>query len=264
MDFKELDKYIKAIENVPHMIDAALEMCGQDSYDNYICRIRNFSEAYEELSKLDAEQILNEALFNTEGEPELIKKLLRLWRVKLYPNKYDGYVFDINLKWGHLDKTYRKKLSVQGVLSEVETNNYLSCLFRLSEMAEAKSHRLLDVVNRLKAMAGIDTPDQKRTIDEEALKTYFNKSFFGAGMGSNYWLSYVISLRKNWCDKDFGRIAIMTYESRYMLSIKKPQTFKSFYQEFCRLVGCQFHKDYKPYNLDITKDISIEFSYLLR
>lgn len=164
MDFKELDKYIKAIKNVPHMIDAALEMCGQDSYDNYICRIRNFSEAYEELSKLDAEQILNEALINTDGKQGQIKKLLKFWKAKLYPNKYQGYIFDIDLKWGDLNNTYRKKLSAQGVLDETEADSYLSCLFRLTEIAEAQGHCLLDVINRLRTMAGIDS-QKKNTND---------------------------------------------------------------------------------------------------
>lgn len=103
-----------------------------------------------------------------------------------------------------------------------------------------------------------------RIIDEEGLKAYFNRSFFGAGMSGNYWLSYIISLRTERKPKDFACIASMTYFSKFLQLTKKPQTFKEFYKEFCRLVGCQYKESYKPSKLTPPNDIKTEFGYLLR
>lgn len=99
-------------------------------------------------------------------------------------------------------------------------------------------------------------------IDEEGLKALFKPSFMGKGMNANYWSLYIPSLRKNWSDIDYARIASLTYNSKYMN--RKPNIFKTFYEQFCRLVGCQYHKDYKPSKLKPNGEIEKEFSYLLR
>lgn len=150
MDFKELDKYIVAMKFAKTVIEGGLNLIGEDSADRYNSRCRNFAEAYNELEKVEIESILSEALSNTDGEPKRTKKLLELWRIKLYPNQYDGLIFDIDVRWGDLDTTYRKKMESQGVLNHSEADLYLMSLERLICMAEAKSHALLDIINRLK------------------------------------------------------------------------------------------------------------------
>lgn len=51
------------------------------------------------------------------------------------------------------------------------------------------------------------------------------------------------------------------------MSAKKPQTFSEWYQYFCKNVGCEYNKDYKPSNLpelkalrqkDMTKEELVE------
>ena len=150
MTNKELDKYIVAMKFAKTAIGSGLNLIGEDSADRYKSRCRNFAEAYNELEKVEIESVMSEALSNTDGEPNRTKKLLELWRVKLNPNQYDGLIFDVDVRWGELDTTYRKKFESQGVLEHSETDLYLRSLERLICMAEAKSYALLDIINRLK------------------------------------------------------------------------------------------------------------------
>lgn len=150
MDFKELDKYIVAMKFAKTVIESGLNFIGEDSADRYKSRCRNFAEAYSGLEKVEIEYVMSEALSNTNGEPQRTKKLLELWRIKLNPNQYDGLIFDIDVRWGDLNTTYREKFESQGVLNHSETDLYLLSLERLICMAEAKSHALLEIINRLK------------------------------------------------------------------------------------------------------------------
>lgn len=151
MEFKELDRYVVAMKFAKTTIESGLNLIGEDSADRYKSRSRNFVEAYNELENIEIESIMSEALSNTEGEPKKTEKMLKLWRIKLAPNQHDGLIFDVDVRWGDIDTTYREKLEGQGVLNHADADLYLRSLERLICIAEAKSHALLEIINRLKS-----------------------------------------------------------------------------------------------------------------
>ena len=50
------------------------------------------------------------------------------------------------------------------------------------------------------------------------------------------------------CGKDYARVALMLYESRCIMNM--PRTFTDWYKRFCRIVGCEFNKNYRKGALD--------------
>ena len=46
-------------------------------------------------------------------------------------------------------------------------------------------------------------------------------------------------------DKDLARVALLIYESKWFLS-NDYRTFSKWYRDFCKIVGCKYHKDYAP------------------
>ena len=73
---------------------------------------------------------------------------------------------------------------------------------------------------------------------------------------------YTDDLKQNWSDKDFAKIALMIYDSGKLMPAMRPNTFKSWYEKFCGLVGCRFHKDYKPSILNPDDNLRRIFYYL--
>ena len=103
-----------------------------------------------------------------------------------------------------------------------------------------------------------------RSIKEEELKAYFKLSFRGGGNGNiDYFTNNLLpDLKQNWSDKDFAKIALMIYDSGKLMPAMRPNTFKSWYEKFCGLVGCRFHKDYKPSILNPDDNLRRIFYYL--
>jgi hypothetical protein len=54
----------------------------------------------------------------------------------------------------------------------------------------------------------------------------------------------------------------LIYNSKKM-SAKKPQTFSEWYQYFCKIVGCEYNKEYKPSKLKDSEGLEKEFAFLL-
>ena len=87
----------------------------------------------------------------------------------------------------------------------------------------------------------------EREINEDGLRECFRIAFRGAGNGNiDYFTNNLLpDLKQKWSDKDFAKIALMIYNSGELTSAMRPNTFKEWYQRFCKLVGCGFH-EYKP------------------
>lgn len=95
---------------------------------------------------------------------------------------------------------------------------------------------------------------------------YFIASFKGIGNGN---INYYKRLEENLTDAsrersvmEYAKIALLIYNSKKM-SAKKPQTFSEWYQYFCKIVGCEYNKDYKPSKLQATESLEREFYFLL-
>lgn len=94
---------------------------------------------------------------------------------------------------------------------------------------------------------------------------YFIASFKGFSPGS---INYYKRLEENLTDVtkersviEYAKIAFLIYNSKKM-SAKKPQTFNAWYQYFCKIVGCEYNKGYKPSKLKDTDGLEREFSFL--
>lgn len=94
----------------------------------------------------------------------------------------------------------------------------------------------------------------------------FIAPFKGIGNGN---INYYKRLEENLTDAsrersviEYAKIALLIYNSKKM-SAKKPQTFSEWYQYFCKIVGCEYNKDYKPSKLLATESLEREFSFLL-
>ena len=95
---------------------------------------------------------------------------------------------------------------------------------------------------------------------------YFIAPFKGIGTGN---INYYKRLEENLTDVnkersviEYAKIALLIYNSKKM-SAKKPQTFSVWYQYFCKIVGCEYNKEYKPSKLKVTESLEKEFSFLL-
>lgn len=104
----------------------------------------------------------------------------------------------------------------------------------------------------------------EREINEDGLRECFRIAFRGAGNGNiDYFTNNLLpDLKQNWSDKDFAKIALMIYDSGKLMPAMRPNTFKSWYEKFCGLVGCRFHKDYKPSILNPDDNLRRIFYYL--
>lgn len=94
---------------------------------------------------------------------------------------------------------------------------------------------------------------------------YFVASFKGIGPNN---INLYKRLEENLTDTkiersviEYAKIALLIYNSKKMSS-KKPQTFSKWYQYFCKIVGCEYNKDYKPSKLKDTEGLEKEFSFL--
>ena len=106
---------------------------------------------------------------------------------------------------------------------------------------------------------------KEREINEDGLRECFRITFRGAGNGNiDYFTNNLLpDLKRNWNDKDFAKIALMIYNSGELTSAMRPNTFKEWYQGFCKLVGCGFH-EYKPNALIPNDRLKKAFYYLQR
>ena len=112
---------------------------------------------------------------------------------------------------------------------------------------------------------GNECRQNERKINEDGLKECFRIAFRGAGNGNiDYFTNNLLpDLKQKWSDKDFAKIALMIYNSGELTSAMRPNTFKEWYQRFCKLVGCGFH-EYKPNALIPNDRLKKAFYYLQR
>lgn len=148
--------------------------------------------------------------------------------------------------------------------TEEAANEYFSSVYVLSNMVQMVINDLKIAFNYIEEQVLNKGEQFNRNIDEENLASFFPSSFRGIGKGNfiNYFSENLLpDLKKRWTDKDFAKIALIIYESGKLAKNKKPETFAEWYRNFCYVVGCKYHKDYKPTNLrdEIFKG---KFSYL--
>ena len=98
-------------------------------------------------------------------------------------------------------------------------------------------------------------PDKK---DYEKLKAHFKYPFTKEGGG----FIYLVNLLNNRCsDIRYAQIAYQIYISKSFMK-GDFNTFDSWYSTFCTIVGCRYHKDYKPSKLKLTKEQESSFVFL--
>lgn len=104
----------------------------------------------------------------------------------------------------------------------------------------------------------------KRKINEDELRKCFRIAFLGGGNGRiDYFTNNLLpDLEQKWSDKDLAKIALLIYNNRKLMSATRPNTFKAWYEKFCGLVGCKYHKDYKPSILKPDDKLRRVFYYL--
>lgn len=158
---------------------------------------------------------------------------------------------------------FNEERFVKRLKDEGKDNKYIQFYIEQLYKLQATIMERTECVRRMATILENPNHDDERVINEEGLKKYFIKSFFGSGMNTNHWaLDYLPSIRKNRQDIDIARIALLTYKSNYINRQLKPSTFAEFYKAFCNLLGGTFHSNYKPSKLTPTKQLEREFYYL--
>lgn len=103
-------------------------------------------------------------------------------------------------------------------------------------------------------------------IKESELRDCFTLAFKGGGNSTtriDYFTEYLLpDLKIERNAKDFARIALLIYDSKVLLSAKRPKTFDNWYRTFCELVGCEYNSNYKRSKLDIDRIFKQKFNYL--
>ncbi len=133
-----------------------------------------------------------------------------------------------------------------------------SVSFGQKEVA-AESYKSNNVDDRLKKTLS------SRVIDSDKLKIYFKNTFKGGGNNNHDHFGEMIeSLKNEYSDKDFARIAYLIYTSTKLNDREKPGTFKKWYEIFCESIGIFPNKGYKPNNLKIDSEHMIKkvFEYI--
>ncbi|MFR9545689.1 MAG: hypothetical protein SNJ29_08950 [Rikenellaceae bacterium] len=93
-----------------------------------------------------------------------------------------------------------------------------------------------------------ELPKQHIEIDKQRLLDCFNATFKGAGRSIDHSDNIFSDLNKRRSDKEMAQIALLIYDSEKVLKSARGRTFANWYKQFCDIVGCPHHKDYKPSN----------------
>lgn len=217
-------------------------------------------------------------MLNVEEVQAVEGKLLRLSDNAVY-NEYAAQVADLDVikrifyelltdvhktsDWRNAEPSlyYDESRIVARLRKENRSERYIDffCgqLYKVQQTIMERTECIREMVR------GWECPGSDRVINETELKKFFSSHFFGGGMNSNRWaLDYLPSIRKQRKDIDMARIAYMTYKSKFVSPKMKPATFREFYKNFCHLVGCGYHSEYKPSKLGATEELRREFSYL--
>ena len=118
--------------------------------------------------------------------------------------------------------------------------------------------RLLPSQSEQQASTEQETAKAERVIDETTISSWFNSRFKGAGGNQNHLPDIILDLKRSRSNKDFAKIALLIYESKFC--VVKAQPFSKFYKNFCSAVGCQMRK-YDPCNLR-DEIFARQFTYL--
>ena len=144
----------------------------------------------------------------------------------------------------------------------INNNKWISGSFpELQKWCDDYVNSYTKSVNEETEDGGASTPPPSIAIIEEELKKYFQVAFYNKGNGSTDWFSRLIAdlnIKRN--DMDYARIAKMIYNGGWLQPRMKPSTFAEWYRIFCGLIGCEYHKAYKPNKLEEIES----FNYLNR
>lgn len=108
--------------------------------------------------------------------------------------------------------------------------------------AYSRAGNCYDYISRLlsqseqQASTKQETAKSERVIDETAISSWFNSMFKGAGGNPNHLPDLFVDLKRSRSDKDFAKIALLIYESKFC--VVKAQPFSKFYKNFCSAVCC--------------------------
>jgi hypothetical protein len=110
------------------------------------------------------------------------------------------------------------------------------------------------------------TQPSKRLINEAQLKECFTLNFKGGGNSKtkiDYFSEYLMpDLNIDRSDKEFAKIALSIHQGEKLIPTQKSIPFSKWYQTFCNLVGCGYHKEYKPNKLILDDEFKRKFNYL--
>ena len=156
-----------------------------------------------------------------------------------------------------------------GVFNEAQKKEIKRMILHSADVLEeniSETPTVIDMENKFKEkIEALRNEIKSRQLPAE-FADYFIAPFKGIGNGN---INYYKRLEENLTDAsrersviEYAKIALLIYNSKKM-SAKKPQTFSEWYQYFCKIVGCEYNKDYKPSKLQATESLEREFYFLL-
>lgn len=99
---------------------------------------------------------------------------------------------------------------------------------------------------------------EERKVNEEAVSSWFNAKFKGAGGNINHLPDLIKDLNQSRSHKDFAKIAYLIHNCKS--STVQGKTFSKFYADFCGAVRCE-QKQYDPCKLK-DENFAKNFYYL--
>jgi len=258
---------IRQFRNLMGEVDRLFQVCAIGGFSRGVDKVEVFDNLIEKISNFDVTAIEDELTADAsklKDNLQTARLILRnapksLNQDKLFP------------EYSELDSIYEKIKKIDG---EEWASRVVGGLAGVTSHANSLLADISKIIDELakydkgekpsKAEAKEQSQQYKRKMNEDELRKCFRIAFRGGGNGNiDYFKDNLLpDLKQNWSDKDLAKIALMIYNSGKLMPAMRPNTFRAWYKEFCNLIGCKYHKDYKPSILEPDDKLQRVFYYL--
>jgi len=177
-----------------------------------------------------------------------------------------GYVFSAHTHYvcdslmerdsAYIGKLYLKFNKAIKIIGEPELRNWLASYMASDQLLSNEIGEWID--------ASFSKDEVKRKIDRDKLDKYFIAPFRGIGENKTDWIPMLIhDLEWDYSESDWCRIAVLIYNSKYLIPAVRPKSFKTWYESFANIVGCSYNPKREQRKHTPTEQLKKRFSYVV-